>query len=77
MEGPVFLIRTNNTRLVLLVMNQNNKHNPQFEVGDHIQFELKKESKPERTDYYLNMRITDTIAKTRILGIWSMDPRME
>lgn len=58
-------------------MNQLGKHNESIAIGDHMQFELKKQERDGRLDYYLNVKIPDSILKTKIVGIWSEDPKIE
>lgn len=58
-------------------MNQLGKHNEQIDIGDHMQFELKKQERDGQFDYYLNIKIPDSILKTKIVGIWSQDPQLE
>jgi hypothetical protein len=42
-----------------------------------MQFELKVEQMKNSKNYYLNIKIVDSIAAAKILSIWSTDSRIE
>ena len=41
-----------------------------------MQFELKESGTGDQQNFYLNVKVTDSISKTKLLGIWTMDPRV-
>lgn len=76
-EGPLFLAVKDNARMLIIFMNQLNRDNKQIDIGDHMEFELKKKERDGRMDYFLNIKRPDSLLKTEILGIWSEDPQLE
>lgn len=60
-EGPLFLTRKDNNRLLIIFMNQLGHDNTQIDIGDHLEFELKKQDKEGRVNYFLNIKRPDSL----------------
>lgn len=57
-------------------MNQLGKKNYIEDIRDHILFELKENMIGNNKNYYLNIKITDSICPTEYLSIWTTDDKI-